>query len=55
MRKAGDVQNGPFAGHYMPLIIVDDRKDPDRAASEIGILGSVTRAQAASELIRTIH
>lgn len=55
MRKAGDVQNGPFAEHYSPLIIVDDRRDPERAASEIGILGSVVRAQAASELMRIVH
>lgn len=55
MRKAGDVQNGPFAEDASPLIIVDDRKDPMRAASEIGILGSVTRAQAASELLRILH
>lgn len=55
MRKAGDVQNGPFAGDASPLIIVDDRSDPERAASEIGILASVTRAMAASTLIRTLH
>jgi len=44
MRKAGDVQNGPFAEIAMPLIIIDDRVEPDRALIEIGNLASVTRA-----------
>lgn len=55
MRKAGDVQNGPFSPEASPLIIVDDRREPARAANEIGILGSVTRAMAASALMRTLH
>lgn len=55
MRKAGDVQNGPFAEHLMPLIVVDDRTDPDRAMNEIGILGSVTRAMPASRLMQALH
>lgn len=55
MRKAGDVQNGPFAEHLLPLIVVDDRTDPDRAMNEIGILGSVTRAMPASRLMQSLH
>lgn len=55
MRKAGDVQNGPFSPEASPLIIVDDRRDAVRAANEIGILASVTRAMAASSLLRTLH
>ena len=55
MRKAGDIQNGPFAEHLSPLIIVDDRVDSERAMNEIGILGSVTRAMPASRLMQTTH
>lgn len=55
MRKAGDVQNGPFADGASPLIIVDDRQEPERAASEIGILSSVTRAMAATTLMHPRH
>jgi hypothetical protein len=51
MRKAGDVQNGGFANGLSPLIIVDDRKDVEHATSEIGILGSITRAMSVSRLI----
>jgi hypothetical protein len=55
MRKAGDVQNGPFSPEASPLIIVDDRREPARAANEIGILASVTRAMAVSTLTRVLH
>lgn len=55
MRKAGDVQNGPFAEHLSPLIVVDDRTDPERAMNEIGILGSMTRAMPATRLMNTLH
>lgn len=55
MRKAGDIQNGPFSEHLMPLIVVDDRVDPDRAMNEIGILGSVTRAMPVSRLMHALH
>lgn len=54
MRKAGDVQNGPFAEGMSPLIVVDDRQLPIRAHQEISILGSVTRAMAFSRLM-TVH
>lgn len=55
MRKVGDVQNGPFGGDASPLILVDDRRDPDRAQGEIGILASITRAMPVSRLIQTVH
>jgi hypothetical protein len=55
MRKAGDVQNGPFADDASPLILVDDRRDPERAQNEIGILASITRAMPVSALIETVH
>lgn len=52
MRKVGDVQNGPFAEHMAPLIIVYDLDEPEKALNEISILGSITRATAASRLMR---
>ncbi|OYQ41068.1 hypothetical protein CHU94_08125 [Rhodoferax sp. TH121] len=55
MRKAGDVQNGPFSDHLSPLIIVDDRLDAEKAMNEIGILGSVVRAMPASRLMQLAH
>ena len=55
MRKAGDVQNGPFAEHLMPLIIVDDRTDSEKAMNEIGILESMTRAMPVTKLMKMIH
>ena len=55
MRKAGDIQNGPFAEHLSPLFVVYDLKDPDRAESEISILGSMARAMPASRLMQTMH
>lgn len=55
MRKAGDIQNGPFAENLQPLFVVYDLKDKDRAENEISILGSVTRAMPASRLMKTVH
>lgn len=55
MRKAGDIQNGPFAEHLSPLFIVYDLTDSDKAMSEISILGSVTRAMPASRLMRPLQ
>jgi hypothetical protein len=55
LRKAGDVQNGPYAEHLRPLFIVDDRADPAHAASEIGILASMTRAVPASRVMHRRH
>lgn len=51
MRKVADVLNGPFTNGWNPLVIVDDRKDAERATSEIGILGSITRALPFSTLV----
>jgi hypothetical protein len=55
MRKAGDVLNGPYAEQATPLIVVDDRPDPERAGTEIGILGSLTRAKPFSSFLSTFH
>ena len=55
MRKAGDVQNGPFIPGLAPLFIVDDRKDRNRAMSEISILGAITRAVPASQIMQPLH
>ncbi len=51
MRKAGDVQNGPFSDGMSPLFIVDDREDPARASQEISIIASIARAMPFSRLI----
>lgn len=55
MRKAGDIQNGPFAEHLSPLFVVYDLVDSEKAMSEISILGSVTRAVPASRLMQPLH
>jgi hypothetical protein len=55
MRKAGDIQNGPFAEHLSPLFIVYDLDDSERAMNEISILGSVARAMPASRLMQPLH
>lgn len=55
MRKAGDIQNGPFADRLSPLFVVYDLADPARAENEISILGSITRAMPASRLMQTVH
>jgi hypothetical protein len=55
MRKVGDVANGPFMGERSPLIIVDDRFDPIRAESEMGMIASTSRTQAFSSLVRALH
>ncbi|GHD02319.1 hypothetical protein GCM10007320_61460 [Pseudorhodoferax aquiterrae] len=51
LRKAGDVQNGPAGLDLFPLIIVDDRAEPDKANHEIAILTSLTRAMPMTRLI----
>ena len=55
MRKTGDIQNGPFAEHLKPLIVVYDLISPEKAENEISILGSVTRAMPASRLMTVMH
>jgi|GEM_PF-2553715 len=55
LRKAGDVQNGPAGMDLHPLVVVDDRKDPERARHEIGILGAFTRAMPMTRLMQPLH
>lgn len=55
MRKAGDVQNGPFAENLSPLFVVYDLIDGERAMNEISILASVARAIPASRLKQALH
>lgn len=55
MRKVGDIQNGPFAEHLSPLIVVYDLVNPEKALNEISILGSVARAMPASRLMKSLH
>lgn len=55
LRKIGDVLNGPFIGSRSPLIIVDDRFDPLKAESEMGMISSIARTQPFSSLIRPLH
>lgn len=55
MRKAGDIQNGPFAERLSPLIVVYDLINSEKAMNEISILGSVTRAMPASRLMQSLH
>lgn len=56
MRKVGDVLNGPFLDNGdAPLIIVDDRQDPEHAEQEIHIIGSLTRAISMTRLMSPTH
>lgn len=50
MRKVGDVTNGPFADGLNPLIIIDDRPNPQQANQEQQILGSIARVMMFSRL-----
>jgi hypothetical protein len=55
LRKIGDISNGPFMGDRSSLVIVDDRFDPLRAESEMGMLASTTRTQSFTSLMRALH
>lgn len=55
MRKVGDVANGSFADDLSILVIVDDRSDPIRAESEMGILASIVRTMPFSRLTSALH
>lgn len=55
LRKIGDISNGPFLGDRTTLVIVDDRFDPLRAESEMGMLASSTRTQPFTSLTRAVH
>ena len=50
MRKAGDVKNSPYLAGREIRVVVDDRRDPDRADVERQILGSLVRAMTLSKL-----
>ena len=50
MRKAGDVKNSPYLAGREIRVVVDDRRDPDRAEVERQILGSLVKAMTLSKL-----
>ena len=50
MRKAGDVKNSPYLAGREIRVVVDDRRDPDRAEVERQILGSLVRAMTLTKL-----
>ena len=50
MRKAGDVKNSPYLTGREIRVVVDDRRDPDRAEVERQILGSLVRAMTLTKL-----
>ena len=50
MRKAGDVKNSPYLAGREIRVVIDDRRDPDRADVERQILGSLVKAMTLSRL-----
>ena len=50
MRKAGDVKNSPYLAGREIRVVVDDRRDPNRAEVERQILGSLVKAMTLSRL-----
>ncbi len=50
MRKAGDVKNSPYLSGQEIRVIVDDRRDPERADVERQILGSLVKAMTLTKL-----
>ena len=50
MRKAGDVKNSPYLACREIRAVVDDRREPDCAAVERQILGSLVKAMTLSKL-----
>lgn len=50
MRKAGDVKNSPYLAGREIRVVVDDRRDPNRADVERQILGSLVRAMTLTKL-----
>lgn len=50
MRKVGDVKNSPHLGRHDIRIVIDDRKDPQRAEIERQILGSLVKAMRLTKL-----
>ena len=49
MRKLGDVLSGE--GHHKSLVIVDDRREPQRAEIELQIIATLARAMPLSKLL----
>lgn len=50
MRKAGDVKNSPYLAGREIRVVIDDRRDPDRADVERQILDSLVKAMTLSRL-----
>lgn len=50
MRKAGDVKNSPYLAGREIRVVIDDRRDPDRANVERQILGSLVRSMTLTKL-----
>ena len=50
MRKAGDVKNSPYLAGREIRVVIDDRRDRDRADVERQILGSMVRAMTLTKL-----
>lgn len=50
MRKAGDVKNSPYLASREIRVVIDDRRDPERADVERQILGSLVKAMTLSKL-----
>ncbi|MBU3694073.1 MAG: DUF1828 domain-containing protein [Rhodocyclaceae bacterium] len=55
MRKAGDVKNSPYLGGRDIRVVIDDRREPERAAVEQQILGSLVKAMTLSRLQALAH
>lgn len=50
MRKAGDVKNSPYLAGRDIRVVIDDRRDPEKAEVERQILGSMVKAMTLSKL-----
>ena len=50
MRKAGDVKNSPYLAGREIRVVIDDRRDPERASVEKQILGSMVKAMTLGKL-----
>jgi len=50
MRKAGDVKNSPYLAGREIRVVIDDRRDPERASVERQILGSLVKAMTLGKL-----
>ena len=50
MGKAGDVKNSPYLGGREIRVVIDDRRDPERAEVERQILGSLVKSMTLTRL-----